>query len=179
MDKPEDRGGETHECMVDFVLRSKVIEVHTNGDCWGYGGTGVVFDGSYLREKPQAAKPTLAGLDDAWTVENDRIFAQLTGKDYQTFADTCQMVEEIADLDGFGARARTCTVRGLFTVMESIIMTTASGTIYAAVIDGESDSKVLYFTNDPRYEGTLPKTIDHWRERFREKPIVYMSRKAH
>ncbi len=61
-------------------------------------------------------------------------------------------------------------------------MTTASGKIYAAVIDVEGDSKnpkVLYFTNDPRYAGTLPKTIDHWRERFREKAIVYMNRKAH
>jgi hypothetical protein len=44
------------------------------------------------------------------------------------------------------------------------------------VIDAEDE--VLYFTNDPRYAGTLPKTIDHWREPFREKPVVYMSRKA-
>ena len=66
--------------------------------------------------------------------------------------------------------------------MESIIMTTASGKIYAAVIDSEGDEKnwkVLYFTNDPRYAGTLPKTIDDWREHFRERPIVYMSQKAH
>ncbi len=169
-------GGVTHECIVDFVLRSKAIEISTNGDCWGYGGMGVVFDGSYLREKPQAAESTLRGLDDAWTAENDRVFAQLTGKDYKTFADTCQMIEEINDLDDFGAKARACGVRGLYTSMESIIMTTASGKIYAAVIDVEGE--VLYFTNDPRYAGTLPKTINHWRERFREKPVVYMSRKA-
>jgi hypothetical protein len=178
-EKTEDGGGATHECIVDFVSRSKAIEVSTNGGCWGHGGMGVVFDGIYLREKPQAAELTLRRLDDAWTAENDRVFAQLTGKDYETFASTCQMVEEIDDLDGFGAKARACSVRGLYTSMDSIIMTTASGKIYAAVIDAEGDSKVLYFTNDPRYAGILPKTIDHWRERFRERPVTYMSQKAH
>jgi len=169
--------GVTQKCIVDFVLRSKAIEIGTNSDCQGYGGIGVAFDGSYLREKPQAAKPTLAGLDQAWTAVNDRAFSQLTGKDYETFAATCQMVEKIDDLDDFGAKARVCGVRGLYMTMESIVMTTASGKIYAAVIDVDGD--VLYFTNDPPYSATLPKTIDHWRERFRQKPIVYMSRKAH
>jgi hypothetical protein len=175
-EKTEDGGGATHECIVDFVSRSKAIEISTNRDCWGYAAEGVGFDGSYLREKPQAAEPTLRGLDDAWTAENDRAFAQLTGKDYKTFADTCQLVEEMDDLDDFGAKARACGVRGINTTAESIIVTTASGKIYAAVIDAEDE--VLYFTNDPRYAGTLPKTIDHWREPFREKPVVYMSRKA-
>jgi hypothetical protein len=51
----------------------------------------------------------------------------------------------------------------MYTIMESIIMTTASRKTYAAVIDSEGDEKnwkVLYFTNDPRCAGTLPKTID-------------------
>jgi hypothetical protein len=174
-------GGATQECIVDFVLRSKAIEISTNDGCQGYGGEGVVFDGSYLHEKPKAAELTLRGLhfspakDDVWTDENDRIFAQLTGKDYKKFAETCQLIFAIDDLDEFGAKVHACGVRGLFTFMESIIMTTASGKIYAAVID---DPKVLYFTNDPRYAGTLPKTIDNWRGHFTEKPIVYMSRKA-
>jgi hypothetical protein len=173
--------GVTHDCMVDFVLRSKAIEISTNG-CAGYGGIGVVFDGSYLRAKPKAAEPTLKGLDEAWTAENDRAFAQLAGKDYAHFAETCELITRADDLDGFGAKARACGVRGMYTIMESIIMTTASGKIYAAVIDSEGDEKnwkVLYFTNDPRYAGTLPKTIDEWREHFRERPIVYMSQKAH
>ncbi len=38
-------GGATHDCMVDFVLRSKSIEISTNG-CAGYSGIGVLFDGS-------------------------------------------------------------------------------------------------------------------------------------
>jgi len=169
-------GGAIDECIVDFVLRSKAIEISTNSGCRGYAGEAVEFDGSYIRGELQAAEPTLRGLDGAWTAENDRVFALLSGKDYETFADTCQMIREVDDLDNFGAKARGCGVRGLYGVMESIIMTTASGRIYAAVID---ESNVLYFTNDPRYAGTLPKTIDHWRETFREKPIVYMSRKAH
>ena len=162
------------------MLQSKTIQIGTNDGCQGYGGEGVVFDGSYLREKPKAAEITLRGLhfspakDDVWTAENDRVFAQLTGKDYEKFAETCQLIFAIDDLE-FGAKVHACGVRGLFTFMESIIMTTASGKIYAAVID---DPKVLYFTNDPRYAGTLPKTIDNWRDHFREKPIVYMSRKA-
>jgi hypothetical protein len=181
-------GGATHECIVDFVLRSKAIEINTNDGCQGYGGMGVVFDGSYLREKPKPTEITLKGLhfspakDDVWTDENDRVFAQLTGKDYKQFAETCQLVFTNDDLDQFGAKVHACGVRGLFTFLESIIMTTANGKIYAAVIDVDDDSKnpkVLYFTNDPRYAGTLPKTIDDWRGHFREYPIVYMSGKAH
>ena len=170
----------TPDCMVDFVLRSKAIEISTHG-CTGYGGEGVVFDGNYLPGRPQVAEPTLKALDESWTAENDRAFAQLTGKDYKRFPATCQLRTQTDDLDGFGAKARACGVRGLYTIMESIIMTTASGKIYAAVIDSEGDVqnwRVLYFTNDPRYAGALPKTIDDWRERFRERPIVYMSQKA-
>jgi len=170
-------GGVTEECIVDFQLLSKAIEISTNSGCRGYAGEGVSFNGSYLRGELQAAEPTLRDLDGAWTAENDRLFAQLTGRDYyETFAGTCQIIDKVDDLDNFGAKARACGVRGLYGTMESIIMTTASGRIYAAVID---DPNVLYFTNDPRYAGALPKTIDHWRETFREKPIVYMSRKAH
>jgi hypothetical protein len=179
-EKTESGGGVTNECIVEFVLRSKAIEIATS-HCQGYGGEGVEFDGNYFREKPKAPDITLKVLNyspatgEVWTDENDRAFAQLTGKDYETFAGTCQLIFDMDDLDEFGARVRSCGVRGMFTQMESIIMTTASGKIYAAVID---DPNVLYFTNDSRYAGTLPKTIDEWRGHFREKPIVYMSRKA-
>ncbi len=110
-EKTASGGGATHECIVDFVLRSKAIEISTNGGCEGYGGMGVVYDGSYLRGKPQAAELTLTGLDDMWTAENDRVFVQLTGKDYKKFADTCQSITAIEDLDDFGAKARACGVR--------------------------------------------------------------------
>lgn len=59
----------------------------------------------------------------------------------------------------------------MFTQMEYIIMIDKGNRIWTALINNE---KVYYFTNSDTYGTTLPKTIDGWRSRFKEYPVVYM-----
>ncbi len=81
------------------------------------------------------------------------------------------MISEEDDLDHFNAKVSAGGVAGLFTIMEGIIMQRPNGMIYAAVIDGDS---VRYFSNDPQYIKKLPKTIETWMDRFKEKKVVYV-----
>ena len=73
-------------------------------------------------------------------------------------------------MDNFDAKVFTGAVRGLFTIMEGIIMRCPNGRIYAAVIYGDI---VNFFSNDPLYNNKLPITIDKWRERFKEKKVTF------
>lgn len=65
---------------------------------------------------------------------------------------------------------RPSGVRGLFTLLENIIMVNGEGQMWATVID---DDNVYYYTNSDGHKDTLPRTIEKWRERFAEKPVVY------
>ena len=53
-------------------------------------------------------------------------------------------------------------------------MVDAKDQIWAAVIDSDLDA-VKYFTNVSLYVKKLPRTIDNWRERFREKRVLFMN----
>ena len=45
----------------------------------------------------------------------------------------------------------------------------SEGQLWAAYIDEEV---VRYFTTEPKYKTTLPATMEHWRERFKEKKVI-------
>ena len=62
----------------------------------------------------------------------------------------------------------------MFTASEAIIMVDAKDQIWVAVIDSDLDA-VKYFTNVSLYVKKLPRTIDNWRERFREKRVLFMN----
>ena len=49
-------------------------------------------------------------------------------------------------------------------------MSRATCNIWAAVID---DNKVYYFTNNKEYKNRLPKTIDNWRQNFKNYEVIY------
>ena len=99
-----------------------------------------------------------------------KAFKKLVGKTYGLFEDSFQLVNEEADLDQLNAKVLAGGVRGLFTFMEGIIMHCPNGMLYAAVIDGDT---VKYFYNDPHYSKKMPITIDRWRDRFKEKKVIY------
>jgi hypothetical protein len=61
-------------------------------------------------------------------------------------------------------------LRGLYTIMENIIMIDSSKNIWAAVID---DNKIYYFTNRLDYKTKLPRTIENWRNRFKDYKVIY------
>lgn len=160
-------------CLIQFnLINDSIITIDQKyGDC--FAAMAVVYDGDYKNSKYlSGTEPTedLKSLGIFETKKEDSIFRYLVGNSYPLFVNSTQLTSEDDDLDGFDATVRSSGVRGLFTFMENIIMIDSSNNIWAAVID---DNKVYYFTNKQEYKSRLPKTINNWRQRFKEYPIMY------
>lgn len=163
--------GET--CMLTFkLLGDSVISItQEKGNC--FAGAGVTFLGDYknVRLLKQTEKSmTMVDLCIFKDEREDSVFKALVGNDYSLFVNSTQLASEDEDLDGLHAKVQSAAVRGLFTIMENIIMTDSLNNIWAAVID---DGKVNYYTNNQDYKNQLPKTIDNWRENFKDYKVIY------
>jgi hypothetical protein len=97
-------------------------------------------------------------------------FKKLVGKDYEAFLDRFHMVTNMEVVDDFEATVTPGGVRGLFSVMEGVVMVTWDGKIWAAIL---VDGKVKYYTNVEEYINKLPKTIEQW---LPTDEIVYMGK---
>lgn len=155
---------------LQFEYYKGVVTISFEGELAMYAGAGVGFDGDYGRA-PQKKEMNLTQLGVFADETQEAEFKRLTGESYSSFLNSYHIIMEGEDLDGFDAHVYSGGVRGLFTIMEGIIMYNDAGEYWAAVIE---DDKVLYFTNT-QLLGQLPKTIDHWRENFKDKEIVYMN----
>ncbi|MDR3562109.1 MAG: FMN-binding protein [Negativicutes bacterium] len=134
-----------------------------------YFGMGVDVGGDFQQGAVEEKKLTLKDRGVFKDEAQEEVFRNLVGKDYDKFIDAFQLVGSGQDIDNWGAAVSTGAVRGLFTIKEGIIMTTSTGGIWAAVIDG---NKVKYFSNRPNGKA-LPRTVDKWRERFNDKEVIY------
>lgn len=170
------RSAEDNKCSLVLTLKGdSVITVSTKG-CEDMGGMGVAFDGKFFnakyvsKTKKKADVPTLITLG-ILNNEEDQTFRKLVGKNYETFLNSTQLTnDDVKDLDDMHAKITASGVRGLFTFQENIIMVDSAKNICAAVID---DEKVHYFTNNSSYKNKLPKTIEDWRSRFAQYPVIY------
>lgn len=135
-----------------------------------YAGMGVGFEGVYARKGTEKLADWGQNYFTHFKVfkeGQEQEFVKVVDKNYEKFTNTGHMFYDEKDLDHFNARVHRMGVRGLFTILESIIMVRDSdNTFWAAVIDND---KVLYFTNS--HDKKIPQTILHWQERFKEKPI--------
>lgn len=156
--------------IMNFKLENDNLTIEQNFKMTYYGGNGVVFSGNYSKGSAPKQETTFNNLKILTPVQ-DEIFKNLVKEHYSTFTNTAHLTYTTEDLDGFGSRVHTMGVRGLFTIMESIIMVRDDNKIWAAVIDGNN---VLYFTNTNRTKA-LPLTIEKWRERFKNKSVLYLS----
>jgi hypothetical protein len=164
-------------CLVRFQLLgdSVIVVSQESGNCGS--GAGVSFDGRYRNKKLGGQKEKeedLLSLGVFTNRDDDDRFRALTKNHYRDFVSTTQITGEEDDLDGFGAKVQTSAVRGLYTEMEHIIMTDSSNRIWAAVVNTDT---VRYFTNARLFADKLPKTIENWRENFKDKPVVFQSKK--
>ena len=66
-------------------------------------------------------------------------------------------------------------IKGMFTVVESIVCLNDEGDVWCAYIDGDV---VRYFTNVITDIEKLPKTFEEWRSRFIEKEVIYSSKES-
>ena len=164
-------------CKATFHFKRDSIIVEANG-CDFYSGIGVTFNGKYVNSKvlTKNKKPSEQGtMRTVLTAGEDSVFRKLVGKDYQTFVSCNQLTYDGDNLDiDLQAKVMSGAVRGLFTSMENIIMIDSAGHVWAAVI--EDSEKVNYYTNDKRYTNKLPKTINSWRQNFKDYPVIYKSR---
>lgn len=165
---------ESDSCIIKFeLLGDSIITIdQKKGFC--FAGMGVVYDGQYknFAKKNQNDQTTesMINVGVLSTDKQDSIFKTLVGDSYTLFVNSTQITSNDDDLDGFNAKVYSSGVRGLFTVMENIVMLDSSNNIWAAVID---DNKVYYFTTNKDNTSKLPKTINNWRQRFKEYPIIY------
>jgi hypothetical protein len=159
------------ECKVTFRQRMEWLVVTTAG-CASMGGMGVVFDGEFSLGLPDAPLPTLTQLRVLAPGISEVSFAALTGKSYERFIESFDLIGENEDLDGIGAHVRSGFVRGLDTEEAAIVMSRAGGKIYAAVLD---EDVIKYFSNDPLFLTKLPATIEAWRRPFPDRKVVFAS----
>ncbi|CAM3944072.1 hypothetical protein MUGA111182_18640 [Mucilaginibacter galii] len=168
---------EDKACKATFTLMADSVIVKANG-CDSYTGIGVTFDGKYTNSKALAKtskKSELASMRVVLTASEDSVFRKLVGKDYQTFVSCTQLTYDGDNLDAeLQAKVISGAVRGLFTSMENIIMIDSTKHIWAAVI--EDSERVNYYTNDKQYANKLPKTIENWRQTFKDYPVIYKSK---
>lgn len=160
-------------CLIEFtLLGDSVITIEQQkGFC--YAGMGVEYSGRYINSKFNKNKvktTSLLKLEIFDSSGQDSIFKDLVGDKYDLFVNSTQLTSDTDDLDSLHTTVRASGVRGMFTSMENIIMIDTANTIWAAVID---DNKVLYFTNSEAYKKALPKTIDAWREGFKQYEVIY------
>ncbi|MBL8018690.1 MAG: hypothetical protein JNM27_03415 [Leptospirales bacterium] len=162
------------KCLIELrPVGSEKFEVTQKSGLCG-AAIGVGFSGTYWNIKIKRPPENLSLVSDGLlSEENDVAFRKLVGSDYQLFTNCSQQIMNGPDLDGLEADVSTTGVRGLYTMLESIVMINKKQNIWAAVIDGSS---VKYFTNREDFKTKLPATIEKWRERFPDMQVIYMNK---
>jgi hypothetical protein len=95
------------------------------------------------------------------------ILKALLKNDYRKLPDSLKSAnypDSLSFVDGQGVLKLEGGVPGLYTITEAILVVEPCGHIYAAILD--QGERILYFTNDREYTGTLPPAIEEWRKRL-------------
>ncbi|WP_096199687.1 hypothetical protein [Bacillus sp. FJAT-45350] len=150
-------------CELVFEPIDDGIQIEANESCLYYGGMGVYFDGEYVREVDEKKEDSLVEFDIFKTKEQDEHFRELVGDDYVLFTDRLQLIQSGEDLDRVGAEVYLGGVRGLFSIMEAIIMFNHDNEFWAAAL---VDDEVYYYTNVDNSKENIPETIRKWINNF-------------
>ncbi|WP_338453362.1 S-layer homology domain-containing protein [Niallia oryzisoli] len=157
-------------CKLIFTHNGESIQVEQTMDCYQYGGMGTYFDGDFTGN-PADTQPSLyPRVLESQSLDEE--FRQMTGADYQDFVNSMQLIngEELYDSEVNG-KVITGAVRGLYTIMEGIVIIGDDGNLYGAVIkDGDT---VHYYTTNPAYKNKLPESIADWKADFDSYPVKY------
>lgn len=165
-------GSENRDEICEITFRRRLdaghrrIEMDEYGDCYHHHGMGVHFAGTFVRTPERLFD---GGVLDEIDLQN---LYRITGPYYADLSQRFQGLSDGENLDDFNASVTIGSVRGLYTIMEGIVMRSPGGDLWTAFIDG---NVVRYFTTVPSSANKRPKTIEHWRERFIDKPVVHHS----
>ncbi|WP_291073704.1 MULTISPECIES: TIR domain-containing protein [unclassified Empedobacter] len=156
---------ENQYCELTFKRRlegeSWYIEVEEGEACKSFHGFGTTFSGNYEHQSELV-------VDSNFIDEIDlNEIARLTGKYLDTFLNNFQQFAEAENFDGDDFYVVSGGVKGLYTIMESILVTDNSGNVWCAFIDPKSDL-IRYFSNN----NDKCITIRKWMESFNDKTII-------
>jgi len=154
-----------------FTLQDDRLVINSEGDPSNYAGVGVSFGGEFVRHS-EAQELDLQQLGVMPSKTLDDQFRDMVGNDYSLFTRSFQIIDSYSD-ELTDTTVVTGGVRGLFTIVEAIIMYDQKGTFYAAVITDKDD--VNYYTTKKSSYNVLPDAIEQWRSRFKDKEVVYLS----
>jgi len=160
-------GDALKQCELSFrrsLDHRREIAVEEGGDCRHFRGMGASFGGHHFVRTKEAIfeMGVLDELDPA------RLYS-ITGEFYRPLMQRFQQIGSGDNKDQFTASVTIGGVRGLFTLMEGILMRGPEGQLWVAYIDSEV---VRYFTTEPEHKQTLPVTIEEWRQRFKDKRVI-------
>lgn len=167
------RSTEPAICEIFFRRRlsenGRIIDVEESNGCSWFHGLGATFSGSFVHDPEPLFDSGF--LDELELNELGRI----TGKEYAKILDSLQRIGEGQSSDNDVDKVVEGSVKGLYTIKQSIIATNAMGSVWCAFIDSDV---VKYFTNVQKDVLKIPKTIDIWRSGFADKPIIYASKSS-
>ncbi|MDP4209148.1 MAG: nucleotide-binding protein [Bacteroidota bacterium] len=139
------------------------INVEENEFCRNFCGLSATFEGSYKHETELAINNGY--LDEIDLNEIERI----AGKYLQPFLNNFQQINYYTEND---YTILIGGVKGLYTIMESIVVFNNWGLIWCAFLDpNEDDVVVRYFSNIISKDLEKPKAIKEWLSNFSDKPL--------
>lgn len=154
-------------CEIAFKRRlegdSWIIEVEEGADCSGFHGMSATFTGTY-KHSPELIV-NRGYLDEIDLNEIER----LTGKYISVFLDNFQQINLNDEVNEGDLTIITAGVKGLYTIMESIVVLDKSGSVWCACLDPNADY-VRYFTNS--LDKSKPKAMEEWLDRFSDRHIM-------
>jgi hypothetical protein len=169
-------------CLLTFTNSGSGIAVKQSEKCSYYAGNAVYFEGNYAKGKPKKTNDTFVKREVFPNAAIEAKFKSLTGKDYENFLASFQLIYDETDADGLGAKVLSGCVRGICPWNTGIIMFDAKGNIWAAVMsfDDKDKASANYYTNVPAWTDKLPKTIENWitdkRESNKDLTVVYKNK---
>jgi hypothetical protein len=147
-----------------LTQHARDIVIEDSGDCHFFHGMGATFSGRYSWK--HLALFLSGALDE---IDLQRLNS-IVGQYFDPMMKRFQALNDGENRDVFVARVTEGGVRGLYTIMEGIVLRGERGQLWAAYID---DDVVRYFTTEREYQARLPNTIEKWRERFKDKSVVF------
>lgn len=138
-----------------------IIEIEEGENCESFKGHNSTFSGLYRHKTELVIDEGLFDEIDINEVE------RLTGKYVHTFLNNFQQFGEAENLDGDDYNVIVSGVKGLYTIMESIIVIDNKGYLWCAFVDPENDV-IRYFSNNSKKS----ESIENWLSRFEDKNII-------
>lgn len=164
---PNGDNGEVGEVVFrrEIYNSRRTIKVNETASCSHHRGMRVVFAGEFARKRDALFDHGVLN-----ELELARLYS-ISGEYFDSLSQRFQEMSDVENLDDFHAKVTRGGVRGLYTIMEGIVMVGMTGELWIAYID--DDDIVRYFTTQAKWKNALPKTIDVWRERFKDKKVSF------